>query len=155
MNKKTLISWLLVIISIVFGGFILFNITFLTLALIIQTFRLQGNPQEFNFLQTFLSLLGYLLLIFILIYSLKKSLNVREFKIAFKATFLTVPLMLSLVMFGILFYDNQLLILLISLGLMIPILLWMIIRKVHPWYYLSWTFVSVCAMVIYFLDIQI
>jgi hypothetical protein len=155
MNKKTMMSWILVIISIVFGGFILFNIAFIALALIVQTFRLQGNPQEFNFLQTFLSLLGYLLLIFVLIYILKKSLNDREFKVAINATLLTVPLMLSLVTFGILFYDNQVLVILTSLGLMIPILLWMTLRKVHPWYYLSWTFVSICAILIYFLDIQI
>lgn len=155
MNKKTMMSWIIVIISIVFGGFILFNITFLTLALMIQTFRLQGNPQEFNFLELFLSLLGYLLLIFILFYSLKRFLNGYEFKVAIRATLLTVPLMLSIVMFGIWFYDNQLLIILTSLGLMIPILVWMIIKKVHPWYYLSWTFVSICAILIYFLDIQI
>jgi len=74
-----------------------------------------------------------------MIYSLKKFLNNREFKIAVNATLLTVPVMLSLVMFGILFYDNQLLMILTSLGLMISILLWMRSRKVHPWYYLSWT----------------
>ena len=122
MNKKTMMSWILVIISIVFGGFILFNIAFIALALIVQTFRLQGNPQEFNFLQTFLSLLGYLLLIIILIYSLKKSLNDHDYKVAINATILTLPLMFFLVMIGILFYENQLLIILTSLGLMIPIL---------------------------------
>jgi hypothetical protein len=155
MNKRNSFGWLLSILSIMFGGFLLFNIAFVGLALVINGLRMQGGDQNFDFTSTLLIFLGYSAAFGILMFGLKKLLSKVEFKTILNATFLTLVLMASLVLIGIMFHDNSLLIVIVSLIFMIPILIFMISKKLHYWYIFSWSFVLVLGALIYFFDIQI
>lgn len=155
MNKKINLGWILSILSIMCGGFLLFNIAFVGLALIVNGIGMQGGNQEFDFLSTFIIFLSYSAVFGILMFGLKKLLSKVEFKTILNATFLTLVLMASLVLIGIMFHDNSLLIVIVGLLFMIPILIWMISKKLHYWYLFSWSFVMVLGALIYFFDIQI
>lgn len=155
MNTRKTLGWLLPILSIMFGGFLLFNIAFVGFALLINGLRMQGIDSDFNIMNNLLIFLGYSAALGLLIFGVYKNFDKVEFKIIMKATFLTLLLMATLVMIGILFHDNSTMIIIVSLALMIPILIWMISKKLHIWYFFSWSFVMVLGALIYIFDIQI
>jgi hypothetical protein len=155
MNTRKNLGWLLSVISIMFGGFLLFNIAFVGISLIINGFRLQGTVQNFNFLTTLLIFLGYTGAFGLLMFGLYKTFEKSEFKTIMNATFLMLVLMGSLVYIGILFHDNSTLIVVVSLAFMIPVLIWMLTKKLHMWYIFSWSIVMILGTIIYLFDIQI
>lgn len=155
MKSNVTIRWIIVILSIVFGGFLLFNLGFIALAILINSISMQGGNNEFNLLNALFMFLAYLGVTLVLIYALKALLDKEDFKTAVLATLLTLPLMAMLVYIGIVLFENELMILLVSLAVMIPILLWMILRKAHPWYLISWCVVMIAGAAIHFFNIQI
>jgi len=155
MKSNATIRWIIVILSIVFGGFLLFNLGFIALAILINSISMQGGNNEFNLLNALFMFLAYLGVTLVLIYALKALLDKEDFKTAVLATLLTLPLMAMLVYIGIVLFENELMILLVSLAVMIPILLWMILRKAHPWYLISWSVVMIAGAAIHFFNIQI
>ena len=155
MKSNVTIRWIIVILSIVFGGFLLFNLGFIALAILINFISMQGGNNEFNLLNALFMFLAYLGITLVLFYALKTLLDKEDFKTAVLATLLTLPLMAMLVYIGIVLFENELMILLVSLAVMIPILLWMILRKAHPWYLISWIVVMIAGAAIHFFNIQI
>lgn len=155
MKSNVTIRWIIVILSIVFGGFLLFNLGFIALAILINSISMQGGNNEFNLLNALFMFLAYLGITLVLFYALKTLLDKEDFKTAVLATLLTLPLMAMLVYIGIVLFENELMILLVSLAVMIPILLWMILRKAHPWYFISWCVVMIAGSAIHFFNIQI
>ena len=97
MKSNVTIRWIIVILSIVFGGFLLFNLGFIALAIVINSIRMQGVDNEFNLLNALFMFLAYLGVTLVLIYALKTLLDKEDFKTAVLATLLTLPLMAMLV----------------------------------------------------------
>lgn len=155
MKSNVTLRWFIVILSIVFGGFLVFNLGFIALAIVINSIRMQGIDNEFNLLNAIFMFFAYLGVTLVLIYALKTLLDKEDFKTAVLATLLTLPLMALLIYIGIVLFENQLMILLVSGAVMIPILLWMILRKAHPWYMISWLVVMIAGAAIHFFNIQI
>lgn len=155
MKNNDIIRWIVVILSIMFGGFLLFSLGFSLLAIVIHVFRAQGPNDNFNMLNALLILGAYLGATLFLIYSMKVYLDDSDFKIALLATFLTLPLMLMVVSIGIVFFDHQSLVVILSSGLMLSVILFMIYKKVHTCYKIAWLIVLLASLIIYVFNVQL
>ena len=123
-------SWkkILEAIGIAVIGFALFNVAFMMFAGILGLITLITNTPAQN------NTLGFVLFMLVL-----AGLTILVFRsklsVSLKAGYLCMPVMTVLVMFGVLFYQNQILVFGLS-GLFIGILLGIYWVKKLPWQYL-------------------
>jgi hypothetical protein len=136
---------------IMLGGFILFNVAFLLAAFVISTSqRIIGMPQ--NAAPNLLSRALYLVLIFIISWFVLKS---KLYTLA-KATYLTMPLMVVLVMLGLLLYQQPKSLIAIIGALIISVILLYLYKKKLPWqYYFAALYVAVLGLCIMLFNIEI
>lgn len=134
-------------LSVLGGGFILFNLGFLLLALMVpENWKLQG----------FLVTAGYALAALAVFVLMKWALDKQAFKHTLWATLLTLPLMAVLVMIGIALYgQSDMVIYAVGAVVLIPVYVILYRRKL-PWvYWLAVIYVTVLGLIIGMFDIQI
>lgn len=146
MLKKTLAP-IVSALTVLGGGFILFNLAFLIVALMVpDNWKLQG----------LLVTAGYALAAIVLFVLLKWALDKQAFKHTLWATLLTLPLMTVLVLIGIALYgQSDLVIFAVGAVVLIPVYV-ILIRKKLPWvYWLAVVYITVLGLIIGMFDIQI
>lgn len=151
MDKKLFQKNMLSVLVIVVGGFVLFNAVFLLAAFVMNaSTRVFGMPE--GAAPYFLSRVLFLILVFMISSGVFKSrLNTLA-----KATFLTMPLMVVLVMVGMVLYQQPKF-LQIGIGtLIISAAIYYLYKKTLSWhYYFSVLYVAVLSLCIILFDIQI
>lgn len=151
MKLKTWHKNILSVFTIMLGGFILFNVAFILAAFVINgLIKIMGMHE--NASPPFISKALYLILVFLISFGIFKS----KLNTLIKATFLTMPLMVVIVMIGILFY-RQTKFLVIAIGaLIIGSVLFYLYKKKLPWqYYFATLYVAVLGLCIMAFNIQI
>ncbi|HEX3018222.1 MAG TPA: hypothetical protein VHP31_10285 [Caproicibacter sp.] len=136
---------------IMLGGFVLFNAAFLLSALIINTLqKIMGMPQ--NTAPSIFSRAFCLTLIFIISwFVLKSKLNTLV-----KATYLTLPLMVVLVMIGLLLYQQPKFFITAIGTLAVGMLFLYLYKKKLSWqYYFATLYVAVLGLCIILFHIEI
>lgn len=138
-------------LTIVLGGFVLFNLAFLLASfVIISSMRIMGMPQDAA--PPFLSKVLYLILILLISFGIFKS----KLNTLVKATFLTMPLMVLHVLIGLTLYpQSQLLIALIGALILIAVLFYLYKRKLSWQYYFATFYVAILGLCIMLFRIQI
>lgn len=151
MKLKTWHKNVLSSLIIVFGGFILFNAAFLLAAFVINaSMRIMGMPQ--NVAPHLLSRALYLILIFLISFGIFRS----KLNTLVKATFLTMPLMVVLVMVGmVLYHQSQILITVIGALIVGAVLLYLYKKKLSWQYYFATLYVAVLGLCIMLFNIEI
>lgn len=147
LNKQNIVSALVIVV----GGFILFNLAFLLAAFVINiTIDVLGMVQ--NEAPPVVGRILYLLLIFLISWFVFRS----RLNDIIKATFLTMPLMIVLVMAGISLYQQSKWMIAGIGALIICSVLSYIHKKRLPWlYYFSTIYVAVLALCVMIFNIQI
>lgn len=138
-------------IIIVVGGFALFNLAFLLAALVINGFiAIMGL--EKNVAPPILGRAVYVVIVALISWLVLKS---KANNLA-KATFLTMPLMVLIVMLGISFYQQPMWLMALIGAAVFGAVLFYIIKKKLPWYYyFSVLYVAVIALCIMIFRIEI
>lgn len=147
LNKKNIVSALVIVV----GGFILFNIAFLLAAVVIRaTIGVLGMAR--NEVTPIVGRLIYLLLILAISWFVFCS-RLSEI---IKATFLTMPLMIVLVMAGISLYQQPKWMTAGIGAVIICSVLYYIHKKRLPWqYYFSTVYVAVLSLCAMIFNVQI
>lgn len=150
MKFKTWQKNVLSTVFIIFVGFIFFNLAFMLAALIINVImKIMGTPE--NSAPHFISWVIYLMLIFLISVLVFKS----KINTLFKATFLTMPLMIIIVLIGMTFYQTKLLVAMIGAVFIGSVVLFLNKKKL-PWqYYVATLYVAVLGIFIMAFNIQI
>lgn len=150
MKFKTWQKNVLSTVFIIFVGFIFFNLAFMLAALIINVImKIMGTPE--NSAPHFISWVIYLMLIFLISVLVFKS----KINTLFKATFLTMPLMIIIVLIGMTFYQTKLLVAMIGAVFIGSVVLFLNKKKL-PWqYYVATLYVTVLGIFIMAFNIQI
>ena len=145
--QKNVLSALIVVA----GGFILFNLAFLLAALVINTtMSVLGITQ--NEAPHIVGRVVYLLLIFLITWIVFRS----RLNDTIKATFLTMPLMVILVMIGISVYQQSNWVIAGIGAVIICALLYYLYKKKLSWlYYFSTFYVAAVALYILLSGIEI
>ncbi len=151
MKLKTWHKNVLSLFIIVFGGFILFNAAFLLAAFVINaSMSIMRMPQ--NAAPHFLSRALYLILIFMISFGIFNS----KLNTIVKATFLTMPLMVVLVMIGLVLYQQSKFLITLIGALIVSALLLYLYKKKLPWqYYFATFYVAVLGLCIMIFNIEI
>ena len=138
--QKNVLSALVIII----GGFILFNLAFILAALVINaTMSVLGMAQ--NEAPPIVGRVLYLLLIFLISWFIFRS----RLNATIKATFLTMPLMVILVVIGIGFYQQSKWMIAGIGAVIICVVLFYLHKKKLPWlYYFSTSYVAALSLYI-------
>lgn len=142
---------ILSVLVIVIGGFILFNLAFLLAAFVINaTMRVGGMAQ--NEAPHIVGKVLYLILIFLISWFVFRS----RLNDIIKATFLTMPLMVILVMVGISLYQQSKWIIAGIGALVICLVLTYLYKKKLSWlYYFSTLYVVVLTLCVMLFNVQI
>jgi len=142
---------ILSVLAIVVGGFILFNLAFLLAALVINaTMSLLGMAQ--NEAPPFVGRILYLLIILLISWFVFHS----RLNQIIKATFLTMPLMVILVMVGISLYQQSKWMVAGIGAVIICFMLSYLYKKKLSWlYYFSTFYVVVLALCVMLFNVQI
>jgi len=145
--QKNILSALVIII----GGFILFNIAFLLAALVINaTMRVLGMAQH-----EAPSMVGRVLFLILIILSSWFVFR-SKLKDLIKATFLTMPLMVVLVMAGISLYQQAKWMVAGTGAVIIFAVLYYLYKKKLSWlYYFSTLYVAVVALCVMLFNVEI
>lgn len=151
MKLKTWHKNILSMLTIMIGGFILFNAAFLLAAfVIINSMKIMGMSE--NAAPPFTGKVLYLILIFLISFGILKS----KLNTLIKATYFTMPLMVVIVMVGILFYQQTKLFVIAIGALIIGSVLLYLYKKKLPWqYYFATLYVAVLGICIVAFNIQI
>jgi hypothetical protein len=128
MKGKAWFKNLLSVVCIVVGGFILFNAAFMLAALVIRTLAYidgsQGIPPAYG-------RIVFVILIFVISWFILRS----KLNDLIKATYLTMPLMVTLVMIGIFTFQLTELVVYLIGGIVIAAVLFYIYKKKLSWLY--------------------
>ncbi len=145
--QKNVLSVLVILV----GGFILFNIAFLLAALVINaTISVLGIAQ--NGAPHIVGRVLYLFLIFLISWFVFRS----RLNDIIKATFLTMPLMVILVMVGIsLYQQSKWMIVGIGAVIICAVLSYLYKKKLSWLYYFSTFYVAVLALCVMLFNVQI
>lgn len=138
-------------LAVIVGGFILFNIAFILAAFVINvSIRVLGLPQ--NAAPHIIGRVIYLLLICIISWFVLRS----RLNDVIKATFLTMPLMVILVMTGLILYHQSKWMIAGVGAIIICSALYYIYKKKLSWlYYFSVLYVAVVALCIIIFNVEI
>ncbi len=145
--QKNILSVLVIIV----GGFILFNLAFLLAAFVINTtIRVLGMAQ--NEAPPIVGRVLYLLLIFLISWLVFRS----RLNDIIKATFLTMPLMVILIMVGIsLYQQSKWMIAGMGAVIICAVLSYFYKKKLSWLYYFSTFYVVVLALCVMLFNVQI
>lgn len=156
MNFKNAAFYLISIITIIGGGYLLFNVGFLLFALVVNTSMMTSGQSENDTPSILSKLFGYTALGVFTLAGLKLVGDRSQFKHTLRATFLTLPLMALLVAIGIAFYQlSDGIILAIGALVIVPAMVYLYVRKL-PWmYWVSVIYVAVLGIIVIIKDIQI
>lgn len=156
MQFKKIVASLISIITIIAGGYLLFNVAFLVFALVVNTTMLISGQSENDIPRILVQLLGYIAIGLPTFLGLKFVSNNSQFIHTLRATFLTLPLMALLVTIGIALYQQSDGIILAVGGMIIlPILVYLYFKKL-PWmYWLAVIYVAILGIIVVIKDIQI
>ena len=140
MNIKKLTSSLLSMTTMIFGGFLLFNLGFLVFALIVNFSRL----------------MGYLVIVGLSYLGLRLICGDSQLKHTLRATIITLPLMAFLIGIGIYLYgQSDFFILAVSGVVILLVLLYLYLKKL-PWmYWFADLYVSLLGALVMIMDIDI
>lgn len=154
MIKLKLKIWqknVLSILTIIIGGFILFNIAFMFAAVVMFGWmKIMGMSD--NFAPPFISKVIYFILIVLISFGILKS----KLNTLIKATYFTMPLMVVIVMIGIAFYQQSKMLIFTIGALIIGSVLFYLYKKKLPWqFYFATLYVAVLGICVIAFDIQI
>jgi len=151
MERKLYQKNILSVLVIIVGGFILFNLAFLLAAFVINTtIRVLGMAQ--NEAPPIVGRVLYLLLIFLISWLVFRS----RLNDIIKATFLTMPLMVILVMVGIsLYQQSKWMIAGMGAVIICAVLSYFYKKKLSWLYYFSTFYVVVLALCVMLFNVQI
>lgn len=149
MKEKTWVKPVLSMACIVVGGFILFNVAFMLAALMMGTLArfdgTQGIPPAYG------RIIFVLLILLISWFLLRSKLNDL-----IKATYLTMPLMIVLVMIGIFSFQLSQWVVYILGGIVVAAVLYFIYLKKLSWlYYFATGYVVAVALFVMIAGIDI
>lgn len=155
MKLKTWQKNLLSVVVIMAGGFILFNLAFILAAVINQAFRIAAGLLGVNQSEAMNPMLWkYVYAIVILVLSwfvLKSKLNTLV-----KATYLTMPLMVLLILAGILLYQQpQWVPMSVGAVIVLAVILYLFKRKLSWQYYIATVYTAALALYIVLAGIEI
>lgn len=149
MKNKAWVKPVLSMLCIVVVGFILFNVAFMLAALVLGTLAnldgTQGVPPAYG---RFI----FVILIFAISWFVFRS----KLNVLVKATYLTMPLMVTLVMIGIFSYQLSQFVVYILGGIVVAAVLYYIYKKKLSWLYTFATlYVTLVALLVMVLGIEI
>lgn len=156
MNPRTLMSNVVAVLSVLVGGFVLFNGAFLVYAVLVNLPDIlagQGEAWTQGVLGTLLLIGGSAIALGCAVwYLVEKKLRTSTLL----ATLLTAPLMTALVLVGITLYGQaDWVIGLAGAAIIVPILAYCVWKKL-PWVYaLAVVYVGILGIVILLFDVQI
>lgn len=156
MNPRTLMSNVVAVLSVLVGGFVLFNGAFLVYAVLVNLPDIlagQGEAWTQGVLGTLLLIGGSAIALGCAVwYLVEKKLRTSTLL----ATLLTAPLMTALVLVGITLYGQaDWVIGLTGVAIIVPILAYCVWKKL-PWVYaLAVVYVGILGVVILLFDVQI
>lgn len=148
MWQKNVLSALIIAV----GGFVLWNIAFMLAALVMRVYMMImgqfGAPGG-------AMLWKYVLLVIVLLISFF-FLRAKQLKVLIKATFLTMPLMVVLILIGIQFWEQPKWVPITSGGVIVLIVLFYLYKKKLTWpYYFATIFTATTALFVVLADVQI
>ena len=134
------------------GGFVLWNIAFILAALVMRVYMMVIGSFEAS---GSAMLWKYLLLIVVLLISFF-ILRAKKLKTLIKATYLTMPLMVLLILIGIQFWQQPKWVPITLGGAIVIIILFYLYKKKLTWqYYFATIFTASTALFVVLADIQI
>lgn len=138
-------------IFIVGVGFLLFNIAFMLAALVINIFMvIMGSPE--NVAPPFAGRIAYVIIVALISWLVLKS----KLNDLMKATYLTMPLMVILILLGITIYQQPMWMTALIGATIVGIVLLFIYKKKLTWYYyFSTLYVAVLALCVMIFRIEI
>lgn len=156
MKPQRFLTILLPMLSVILGGFVLFNIAFLLFATLVNL-PMWASGQDFQAaLETVGILSGYSVMALAIGWGLKRFLDPLTYKHTLWATLLTMPLMTLLVVIGAsMFEQPQWMVFGIGALIIVPALIFVLYRKL-PWMYaLAILYVAVLGVFIVLTGIEI
>jgi hypothetical protein len=149
MKEKKWVKPVLSMVCIILGGFVLFNVAFILAALMMGTLArfdgTQGIPPAYG-------RIIFVILIFVISWFIFQS----KLNDLIKATYLTMPLMIVLVMIGIFSYQLSQWVVYILGGVVVAAVLYFIYLKKLSWlYYFATGFVVAVALYVMIAGIEI
>lgn len=156
MNIKKLTSSLLSMTTMIFGGFLLFNLGFLVFALIVNFSMLFMKQPESAAPSIISRLMGYLVIVGLSYLGLRLIRGDSQIKHTLRATIITLPLMAFLIGIGIYLYgQSDFFILAVSGVVILLVLLYLYLKKL-PWmYWFAVLYVSLLGALVMIMDIDI
>ena len=140
------------VIIIIVGGFILWNVTFLLAALVMQVYRFligsfeqEGSAMAWKY--------AYLIVVLLISWFVFRT---KRFNTIVKSTYLTMPLMVMLILAGVQFYQQPKWVP-ISVGALITLSVFLSLHKMKlSWhYYFASIYTAAMALYVVLADIQI
>ncbi|MDP2813084.1 MAG: hypothetical protein Q8S15_04045 [Erysipelotrichaceae bacterium] len=144
MKTKNISAMIVSALTIMLGGFVLFSIGFIVLAIIINGFQLLGETPSGEVSSYFLAFAAYAVGAIALVFVAKWLLTKEQLKHTLWSAALTLLLMVVLVMIGIALYEQSDLIILLAGGfIIVPLLIYLYVKKAN-WTYLFATVYVAC-----------
>ncbi|PKM65524.1 MAG: hypothetical protein CVU94_08455 [Firmicutes bacterium HGW-Firmicutes-19] len=144
MKLKNILGIIISVLTIMLGGFVLFSLGFILLAIIINGFQILGETPSGEVSSEMLMFAAYLVGAIIIILGAKWLLTKEQLKHTLRAAALALVLMVVLVMIGIALYKQTDLIILLAGGVVIiPLFILLYIKKAN-WTYLFATVFVAC-----------
>ncbi|PKM89064.1 MAG: hypothetical protein CVU85_03170 [Firmicutes bacterium HGW-Firmicutes-10] len=144
MKPKNILGIIVSALTIMLGGFVLFSLGFILLAIIINGFQILGETPTGEVFSEMLMFAVYLGVAIILVLGAKWLLTKEQLKHTLRATALTLVLIIVVVMIGIVLYKQSDLIILLAGGVVIiPLFILLYIKKAN-WTYLFATVYVAC-----------
>lgn len=148
MNIKRSLSFVLSAITIMGGGFILFNVAFMLFALVVNlTISLTGSDPR-SAPPILSRLLGFLAIGGLTWLGMKIDLKSNEIKHTLRATLITMPLMAVLILIGVLLNEQAQWIILLAGAVVIVPSLYAVWKHKLPWMY-SFAIIYVSVLALY------
>lgn len=144
MKTKDVFAIIVSALTIMLGGFVLFSIGFIVLAIVINGFQLLGETPSGEVKSYFLAFAAYVAGAIALAFLAKWLLTKEQLKHTLWSAALTLLLMAVLVIIGIALYQQTDLIILMAGGLIIiPLLIYLHVKKAN-WTYIFATVYVAC-----------
>lgn len=155
MKLKSVLGIIVSMLTIMLGGFVLFNVSFVILALLSNGLEVFADTTGEVSSEMF-QLGGYIALVLVIAVSAKFLVSKEQLKHTLLASMLALLLMIVLVMIGIALYEQSDIVILLAGGLVIiPLLIFLYLKKANWTYIFATVYASGLGILVMLINIEI
>lgn len=155
MKLKSVLGIIVSMLTIMLGGFVLFNISFVLVAFLANGLEVFADTTG-EVSSEMLQLGGYIALVLVIAVSAKFLVSKEQLKHTLLASMLALLLMIVLVMIGIALYEQSDIVILLAGGLVIiPLMIFLYLKKANWTYIFATVYASGLGILVMLINIEI